>query len=46
MLPAHATKELTFLVACPGGSVFSPDQTTWTPEKLRQSAAAVWRDWR
>jgi len=45
-LPAHATQELTFLVACPGGSVPPPDQTVWTPEKLRQSAAAVWRDWR
>lgn len=45
-LPAHSTQELTFLVACPGGSLPPPDQTTWTPEKLRQSAAAVWRDWR
>lgn len=45
-LPANATQELTFLVACPGSSVTPPDQTTWTPEKLRQSAAAVWRDWR
>ena len=45
-LPAHATQELTFLVACPGSSVPPPDQTTWTPEKLRQSAASVWRDWR
>lgn len=45
-LPAHATRELTFLVACPGSSVPPPDQTTWTPEKLRQSAASVWRDWR
>jgi hypothetical protein len=45
-LPAHATKELTFLVACPGSSLPAPDQTTWTPEKLRQSAATVWRDWR
>ena len=45
-LPAHATQELTFLVACPGSSVPPPDQTTWTLEKLRQSAAAVWRDWR
>jgi len=44
-LAAHATQELTFLVACPGSSVPPPDQTTWTPEKLRQSAAAVWRDW-
>lgn len=45
-LPAHGTQELTFLVACPGSSVPPPDQTAWTPEKLRQSAAAVWRDWR
>jgi hypothetical protein len=45
-LPAHATKDLTFLVACPGSSLPSPDQTAWTPEKLRQSAATVWRDWR
>jgi hypothetical protein len=45
-LPAHATQELTFLMACPGSSVPPPDQTAWTPEKLRQSAAAVWRDWR
>jgi len=45
-LPARGTQELTFLVACPGSSVPPPDQTTWTLEKLRQSAAAVWRDWR
>ena len=45
-LPAHATRELTFLVACPGSSVPPPDQTAWTPEKLRQSSASVWRDWR
>ena len=45
-LAAHGTQELTFLVACPGSSVPAPDQTAWTPEKLRQSAAAVWRDWR
>jgi hypothetical protein len=45
-LPANATQELTFLVACPGGSAPLPDQTIWTPEKLRQAAAAVWRDWR
>lgn len=45
-LTANATQELTFLVACTGGSVPPPDQTTWTPEKLRQSAAAVWRAWR
>lgn len=45
-LSANATRELTFLVACPGGSVPLPEQTAWTPDKLRESAAAVWRDWR
>ncbi len=44
-LPARATQELTFLVACPGSSVPPPDQSAWTLEKLRQSAAAVWRNW-
>ncbi len=45
-LPANSTQELTFLVACPGSSVAPPEQSAWTPEKLRQSAAAVWRDWK
>jgi hypothetical protein len=45
-VPANGTQELTFLVACTGSSVPPLDQTTWTPEKLRQAAAAVWRDWR
>lgn len=45
-LPPHGTQELMFLVACSGSSVPSSDQMAWTPEKLRQSAAAVWRDWR
>ena len=45
-LPAHGTQVLTFLVACPGSSVPQPDQMAWTLEKLRQSTASVWRDWR
>jgi hypothetical protein len=45
-LPANGTQELTFLVACAGSSVPPPDQMAWTPGKLSQSAAAVWRDWR
>jgi hypothetical protein len=45
-LPAHGIQELIFLVACPGSSVPAPGETAWTPENLRQSAAAVWRDWR
>ncbi len=45
-LAANGSRELTFLVACPASSAPHPDQTAWTPEKLRQSTAAVWRDWR
>lgn len=45
-LPARGNQELTFLVACPGASVPPPGQTAWTLDKLRQSAAEVWRCWR
>ena len=45
-LPANGTQEMTFLVACAGGSVPMPESTAWTPEKLRQSAAQVWREWK
>lgn len=45
-LPAKGAQEMTFLVACPGSSVPTPDSSTWTPEKLRQAAAQVWREWR
>ena len=45
-LPAKGAQELTFLVACPGGSVPMPDRSAWTVEKLQQAAAQVWRDWR
>ncbi len=45
-VPAKGTQELGFLVACPGGSVPTPDKTAWTVEKLRKSTAQVWREWR
>jgi len=45
-LPAGGARELTFLVACRGSSVPQAGPSAWTLEKLRQSAAAVWRDWR
>ena len=45
-LSANGSQELTFLVACAGSSVPAPDNMAWTSEKLRQAAAAVWRDWR
>jgi len=46
MLAPHGRQELTFLVACPGGSAPLPHQTAWTPDKLRRAAADVWRTWR
>ena len=44
-LAPGATRELTFLVACSGGSVPAPDRMAWTLATLRQAAAAVWREW-
>jgi hypothetical protein len=41
-LPAHGGRELSFLVACPGGSVPSPERTRWTPESLLRAAREVW----
>lgn len=40
-LPPHGSRELSFLVACPGGSVPSPDRTKWTPESLLRAAREV-----
>jgi hypothetical protein len=45
-LLANGTQEMTFLVACAGGSVPMLESTAWTPEKLRKSAAQVWREWK
>ena len=44
-LPADGVKELTFLVACPGGSAPAPETTAWTAETLRQAARQVWQAW-
>jgi hypothetical protein len=44
-LPAGGAKELTFLVACHGGSAPIPEPGTWTSDTLRRSAREVWRDW-
>jgi hypothetical protein len=44
-LPAGASRALTFLVACPGGSSPIPDLTDWTESSLRRAAFQVWRDW-
>jgi len=44
-VPVQGREELTFLVACPGGSAPLPNQNAWTLERLRRSAAEVWRDW-
>lgn len=44
-LPAHGAQELTFFVACPGGSAFVPETSAWTADTLRRAAADVWRAW-
>ena len=45
-LPANGAQEMVFFVACPASSVPLPEQSAWTPTRLRQSAAQVWRDWK
>jgi len=41
-LDASGEQELTFFLACPGGSaVPNPETTTWTPESLRRAAEDV-----
>jgi len=44
-LAAGETQELTFLVACPGGSAPVPSRSTWDAATLRRAARDVWRDW-
>lgn len=44
-LPPGGAQELTFIVACKGGSAPSPDASGWTGETLRRAAREVWRDW-
>ena len=44
-LAPGGTEELTFLVACPGGSAPIPDETAWTPARLREAARDVWESW-
>lgn len=38
--------QLDFIAAPPQASVPQPNEMAWTPEKLRQAARDVWRDWR
>lgn len=44
-LSANGTKELTFYVACPGGSVVTPERTAWTTQSLYRAAKEVWQAW-
>ena len=45
-LAPRETRELTFLVASPGGGeVPDPRKSAWTPEALRQAAEDVWAGW-
>lgn len=45
-LAAGEVKELTFLVACAGGSAPVPGTSAWTPDLLRRAACEVWRAWK
>ena len=42
-LPPHGSRELTFLVACPGASAPAPGASPWSPPALRRAAADVWQ---
>jgi len=44
-LSANGAKELTFYVACPGGSVVIPELTAWTTQGLYRAAKEVWESW-
>lgn len=44
-LPGNGSKELTFYVACPGGSVITPELTAWTKDDLYRAAKEVWQAW-
>lgn len=44
-LAANSSKKLTFYVACPGGSVVTPELTACTTESLFQAAKDVWKNW-
>lgn len=43
-LPSGGRSQMTFWVACAGGSVPMPDRSAWTSEKLFQAALDVWKD--
>ncbi|MCX7007225.1 MAG: hypothetical protein NTY53_08245 [Kiritimatiellaeota bacterium] len=43
-LPAKGVRELTFLVACAGGSAPPPTTSAWTLETLYRAAYSVWKD--
>ena len=38
-------QELTFLLACAGGSAPNLGHSSWTPSTMRSAACDVWRDW-
>ena len=44
-LSAGGTEELTFLVACRGGSAPTPESSAWTAAALRRAARDVWSNW-
>ncbi|MBM4088277.1 MAG: hypothetical protein FJ276_02430 [Planctomycetes bacterium] len=44
-LEKDGTQELTFLVACTGGSAPVPELSDWDNDSLLRAARDVWRDW-
>jgi len=44
-LSGNGSKELTFYVACPDGSVVTPELTAWTKDDLFRAAKEVWQAW-
>ena len=44
-LASGEQRELTFLLACPGGRAGNLAGSAWTPAKMRRAAEDVWRDW-
>lgn len=43
-VPAKGSRELTFVVACPGASVSPPSRSAWTAATLLKAATDVARD--
>lgn len=45
-LAGNSSRELTFLVACPGATAPQPNKSAWTLRALRKAARDVWTNWK